>query len=189
MYLSTTAFLLIFLVKWIILNHLQLTWLHCTWGTLRLVPKRWQLRRNKTTLTCRLMMVPNLLKCSLSLLMLLSSAGICQTRSLVFWGNGALLLKPWWFGLLKFGLHRGGRGIHYLVMKMWMHPCLSNYLEQYRMAFITMQKQVPYFANQGFLLGRPTSWPPASRFLESDSITILMLLFGILSGWPNNSIN
>lgn len=35
-------------------------------------------------LTCRLTMVPNLLKCSLSLLMLLSRGGICRTSSLVF---------------------------------------------------------------------------------------------------------
>lgn len=38
-----------------------------------------------------------------------------------------------------------------------------------------------YLSNQGFLEGRP-SWEIAGLFLESDSITILILLFGILSG-------
>lgn len=42
-------------------------------------------------LTCRLTMVPNLLKCSLSLLMLLSRGGICRTSSLVLREKGSLL--------------------------------------------------------------------------------------------------
>lgn len=41
--------------------------------------------------------------------------------------------------------------------------------------------KVSYLSNQGFLGGRPTSWGIDGLFLESDSITILILLFGILS--------
>lgn len=56
-----------------------------------------------SSITCRLTMLPNLLKCSLSLLMLLSSGGICLMASLVFGEKGSFLWNPWWLGL-KFGL-------------------------------------------------------------------------------------
>lgn len=41
---------------------------------------------------------------------------------------------------------------------------------------------IPYLSNQGFLAGRPPSWETANLFLELVSITILILLLGILSG-------
>lgn len=51
------------------------------------------------------------------------------------------------------------------------------------MTFIFIHREkVSYLSNQGFLEGRPPSWDTAGLFLESDSITILMLLFGTLSG-------
>lgn len=53
--------------------------------------KHWKMCGSTRGLTCRLTMVPNLLKCSLSLLMLLSSEGICRTSSLVLRENGGLL--------------------------------------------------------------------------------------------------
>lgn len=40
-----------------------------------------------------------------------------------------------------------------------------------------------YLSNQGFIKGRPPSWETGGLSLKSDSITILMLLFRMLSGW------
>lgn len=48
--------------------------------------------------------------------------------------------------------------------------------------FLNEKNKVSYLSNQGFLEGRPPSWETGGLFLESDSITIRILLLGILSG-------
>lgn len=59
------------------------------------------------TLTCKLTKFPNLLKCSLSLLMLLSSGGTFLNSSFVFsFPNCTFFWKPGLFVLLKFCLQQ-----------------------------------------------------------------------------------
>lgn len=74
-------------------------------------------------------------------------------------------------GFVKVGSEQGRER----EMRQETHDQFSIMLKRHQVC-------LSYFSNQGFLEWMPPSWEIADLFLESDSITILILLLGILSG-------
>ena len=128
-------------------------------------------------------MVPNLLKCSLSLLMLLSSGGICRTSSLALGENWALLWKPCWLGMLKLGLSREKKTKKNPVRMTRTHNIVNHGLAKcLEAAFLFYLLVKPRFFGGQTTIMR-TSWSfPWFRF-HDDSHTVV----GDLVWWGKNS--